>query len=80
MLVAVRVNVEVPVTLAGLRVTPVGRPDADKAMVPVKPLIRVTVRVLVPVPPGATVAALAERLKSGVAVEAPEPVSVYCDW
>lgn len=75
-LVAVKVNVEVPVTLAGLSVTPAGKPDADKAIVPAKLPDGVTVSVLVPVPPAVTVAPVAERLKSGVVIAA-AGVSVY---
>ena len=39
-LLAVSVNVLVPVVLAGLNdaVTPLGRPDADKLTLPLKPL------------------------------------------
>lgn len=76
---AVNVNGDVAVILAGLRVTPLGRPAADSAMAPVKPPDGVTVMVHVPVAPSATVALVAERLKSGVVV-VPAPVSVYCAW
>ena len=50
---AVRVNVLVPVVLAGLNdaVTPLGRPDADKLTLPLKPFCGVTVIVLVPLVP-----------------------------
>ena len=61
-LVAVSVNVEVPVTLLGLRVTPLGKPAAVRAMLPVNPFVGVTVRVLVPLAPCVTVALVAERL------------------
>ena len=39
LLLAVKVNVLVPVVLAGLNdaVTPVGRPEADRLIVPLKP-------------------------------------------
>ena len=75
------VSVDVPEILAGLKVTPVGKPDAVKEMLPVKPPEGVTVRVSVPVEPAATVALLAERVKLGVAVpEPPEGVSVNWDW
>lgn len=75
-LVAVKVRVELPVTLAGLNVTPTGKPEADNAMVPAKLPDGVTVSVLVPVPPTDTEALLAERLKSGVIAAAPG-VNVY---
>jgi hypothetical protein len=50
-------------------VTPVGRPEAVSATVPVNPFVGVTVIVLVPLAPCATVTeeGEAERLKSGVA-------------
>jgi hypothetical protein len=50
-------------------VTPVGRPEAVSATVPVNPLVGVTVMVLVPLDPSAMVklAGDAERLKSGAA-------------
>jgi len=50
-------------------VTPVGRPEAASATVPVNPFVGVTVIVLVPLAPCATVKeeGEAERLKSGVA-------------
>jgi len=48
-------------------VTPAGNPDAVKATVPVNPLVGVTVMVLFPLPPCATVAGEAERLKSAAA-------------
>lgn len=53
---AVRVNVLVPVVDAGLKlaVTPVGRPPAARATVPLKPFNGPTVIVLLPVPPCAT--------------------------
>jgi hypothetical protein len=78
-LLAVSVSEEVPVMVDGLKVTPLGNPEADRAMLPAKPPVGVMVTVLVPVEPGATVALLAARLKSGVVVE-PEPVNVYCAW
>lgn len=50
---AVSVNTLVPVVLLGLKdaVTPLGRPDADKLTLPVKPFSGVTVMVLVPLAP-----------------------------
>jgi len=72
---AVKVNVLEPVVVeAGLKlaVTPLGRPLAVKATLPANPLIRLTVIVLVAVPPWATLALAAAREKSGVAV----PVTV----
>lgn len=52
-LLAVSVNVLVPVALVGLNeaVTPEGKPDADKLTVPLKPLSALTVMVLVPLAP-----------------------------
>jgi hypothetical protein len=50
---AVSVNVLVLVVLLGLKeaVTPLGRPEADKLTLPVKPFCAVTVIVLVPLLP-----------------------------
>jgi hypothetical protein len=50
---AVSVNVLVLVVLLGLKeaVTPLGRPEADKLTLPVKPFCGVTVIVLVPLLP-----------------------------
>jgi hypothetical protein len=50
-------------------VTPAGRPDALNPTVPLKPFFGVTVIVLVPLAPGASVNELGEaaRLKSAVA-------------
>lgn len=68
------VNVSALVAVAGLvanaAVTPVGSPDAASATLPVKPLSSVTVMVLVPVLPKATVRSPgeAERVKPGIAV------------
>ena len=52
-LLAVRVNVLVLTVLLGLNdaVTPVGRPDADKLTLPLKPPCGVTLIVLVPFAP-----------------------------
>ena len=49
-------------------VTPVGRPEAARATVPVKPFCAVTVIVLAPVPPcaTATLAGAAARVNDGV--------------
>ena len=54
---AVSVNVLVLAVLLGLNdaVTPLGRPDADKLTLPLKPFCGVTVMVLVPVVPCASV-------------------------
>ena len=54
---AVRVNVLVLVVLVGLKdaVTPLGKPDADKLTLPLKPFRGTTVIVLVARPPGVTV-------------------------
>ena len=53
-------------------VTPVGRPDAVYATVPLNPFFGVTVMVLVPLVPcvSAKLVGEADRLKSGVAVTA----------
>ena len=52
-LLAMRVNELVVVAEAGLKeaVTPVGRPDADKLTLPVKPFSAATVMVLEPLDP-----------------------------
>jgi hypothetical protein len=52
-LLAARVKVLLPVVLVGLKpaVTPLGRPEADKLTVPVKPFCGVAVMVLVPLAP-----------------------------
>lgn len=66
---AVSVNVLVFVVLEGLNdaVTPLGRPDADKATLPLKPLSGFTVIVLAPLEPCVMVRLLgeAERVKFG---------------
>jgi hypothetical protein len=64
---AVLLAVSVNVVLANIAVTPVGRPEADKATVPVKPLDGVTVIALVPLAPCAIVTLVgdADRLKFG---------------
>ena len=56
-LLAVSVNVLVVVALAGLKaaVTPLGRPEAERATLPVKPFFGVTVIVLGPLAPCAIV-------------------------
>ena len=55
-LLAVNVTVLLVVVLPGLKdaVTPLGRPEADKLTLPLKPFIGLTVMVLVPVPPWVT--------------------------
>ena len=62
MLLAVNVRVLVVVVLLGLReaVTPVGRPDKARLIVPLKPPCRATVMVLVPVEPCGTVRLLGD--------------------
>lgn len=52
-LLTVSVNVLVLAVLPGLNdaVTPLGRPDADRLTLPLKPLCGVTVMVLVPLAP-----------------------------
>ena len=61
-LLAVSVNVLVVVAGFGLKdaVTPLGRPDADKLTLPLKPFRGVTVIVLVPPPPCAMVKLLGD--------------------
>jgi len=81
-LLAVSVNVLVLPVLLGLNdaVTPLGRPDADKLTLPLKPFSGVTVMVLVPVVPCAIVKLLGEeeRVKFGGGVTVRESV-VLCD-
>jgi hypothetical protein len=78
-LLAASVSVLVPVVLVGLKVavTPLGRPEANSATLPVKLFSFATEMVLVPLALCATVRLLgeAERLKSGVAEAA--AASVY---
>jgi hypothetical protein len=90
---AVSVSVLVPVVLAGLNdaVTPLGRPDAARLTLPLKPFTGPTVIVLAPLLPGLTVrlAGDAASVKLGVTivsaivavlVNAPEvPVTVTVD-
>lgn len=61
-LVAVNVNVLVPVVLVGLKeaVTPEGKPDADKPTVPLKPPSALTVMVLAPLAPWTIVKVLGD--------------------
>jgi len=61
-LAAVSVNVLVLAVLPGLKdaVTPLGRPDADKLTLPLKPPCGVTVMVLVPLVPWITLRLLGE--------------------
>ena len=61
-LLAVRVNVLVLVVLDGLNdaITPLGRPEADKATLPPKPFTSVTVITAVPFAPWFTVRLLGE--------------------
>ena len=61
-LLAVRVSALVVVVLLGLNdaVTPLGRPEADRWIAPLKPPCRVTVTVLVPLDPCGTVNPLGE--------------------
>ena len=77
--VPLAVNVSVLVLVAGfwlnVAVTPLGKPDADRFTLPVKPFERVMAIVLVPLPPRVTVRLLgdADKLKfvtmSGMLVE-----------
>jgi len=68
---AVSVNVLVPVVLAGLKdaVTPLGNPDADKLTLPLKPFVGFTVMVLLPLFPWVTVRldGAADNVKFGAA-------------
>ena len=66
---AVLLAVSVMVLPAKDEVTPLGRPEAAKATLPVKPFKFVTVMALVPLAPRITVRLVgnAERLKSGAA-------------
>ena len=77
-LLAVSVSVLVLVVLDGLNeaVTPLGRPEADKATLPLKPFTPVTVIVSVPLAPWFNVRLVGEsdRLKSAVPLL--EPASV----
>ena len=61
-LIAIRVNVLALVATLGLKdaVTPVGRPDADKLTLLLKPFCGMTVIVLVPLAPCATVTLLGD--------------------
>src|SRR5712671_4308799 len=61
-LLAVKVNVLVLAVLLGLNdaVTPLGRPDADKLTLPLKPFCGVTVMVLAPLAPCTIVKLLGE--------------------
>src|SRR2546427_372162 len=81
-LLAVSVNVLVLTVLLGLNdaVTPLGRPDADKLTLPLKPFCGVTVMVLAPPAPWVMLRLLgdAERVKLGGGVTVKERV-VPCD-
>ncbi len=91
---AVKVNVLVEVAGLGLNaaVTPLGKPDAERVTLPLKPFAGVMVIVLVPCPPGTMLKllGLADRVKLGgdvtvrlivvVPVKLPEmPVTVTVD-
>ena len=73
-LLAVRVSMLVDVAgfVPKVAVTPVGRPEAERMTLPVKPLTGMTVIVVLPEPPCviATVVGDADKLKFGVADEA----------
>jgi hypothetical protein len=79
--VAVNVNVLVAVAGFGLNVavTPLGRPDADKVTVPLKPFCGVTVIVLAPPPPCVMLRLVgdAESVKFGGPVTARVIVAVF---
>jgi hypothetical protein len=86
-LLAVSVNELAPVVLLGLNdaVTPLGRPDADKLTLPLKPFCGATVIVLVPLAPCAMVTLLGdaeiEKLgggATGVLIETLSKVAVAC--
>jgi hypothetical protein len=81
-LLAVSVNVLVLAVLLGLNeaVTPLGRPDADKLTLPLKPFCGVIVMVLAPLAPCASVKLFgdAERAKFGGGVTVREMV-VICE-
>jgi len=81
-LLAVSVKVLVPAVLLGLNdaVTPLGRPDADKLTLPLKPFCGVTVMVLAPLVPCASLKLFgdADRVKFGGGVTVRESV-VLCD-
>jgi len=71
------VNVNALVLFAGfvpnVAVTPLGTPEAERETLPLKPLIGVTVMVVAPLGPPCAIVTLpgdAERLKSGLAVDA----------
>src|SRR5713101_3710511 len=82
MLLAVSVKVLVAVAGFGLKdaVTPLGSPEADKLTLPLKPFCGVTVMVLAPLAPCATVRLFgdAERAKFGGGVTVRES-EVVCD-
>jgi len=81
-LLAVSVSVLVSVVLLGLNdaVTPLGRPEADRLTVPVKPFCGLTVTVLVPFPPCTTLTlagdAPMEKLGGAFTVSATDVVLV----
>ena len=78
---AVNVRLLVPVVLAGLKVavTPAGNPDADKLTLPLKPLLGLTVMVLLAVLPCVTetLAGDAESVKFGAAFTVSVTVVVW---
>src|SRR6266849_7599332 len=80
-LLAVRVKVLVLVVLLGLNeaVTPLGKPEADKLPVPLKPFWGVIAIVLVPLAPCTIVTLLgvAESAKSGTRFTVSETVVVF---
>ena len=78
-LLAASVSVLVPVVLVGLNVavTPLGMPETDRPTVPVKPLSAVTVMVLVPLAPCATVRLLGNAVRPKSAVAAGESVDSF---
>src|SRR5690348_6131597 len=81
MLLAVSVKVLVVVALLGLNeaVTPLGRPEADRLTLELKPFCGVTAMVLVPLAPWVTAKelGLAERVKFGGAETVRESVEVF---
>jgi len=77
LLLAVSVSILVLAVVLALNeaVTPLGRPDADKLTLPLKPFCGVTVMVLAPLPPCVTVALLGEVKSEKLGAGGPGVVS-----